>query len=340
MCGDFNLPRVSWVDNNCDDCAPAIASKFFALSSFAAYARLNQVNNVSNIFGSMLDLVFSNVIETNIHRYDITCTPKNVYHPTLTFLLSQLSSSPSFNRDNSSKYCYNKADYDMFVDLLQAADWSAVLASRDVNFCVQSCTEIVNGAKEATIPRMSQNHHSFPIWFSKELRLELCKKKLAHKRYIAHRRAEDYQRFSALRSRTKALLKRDRCKHFNKIANEVNTKPKAFWKFLSPHFCDAYYDITLQEDESLVTDPDQICDKFGEFFEATVNQSLPVDSTKVTVAPDAIVCPVDIFSATAAKVISASKRLRPFKSTGPDGIPPFLLEGLYSYSCSDFSLYF
>ncbi len=213
----------------------------------------------------------------------------------------------------------------MFVNFLQIANWTELYSSTDLNRCVTIYTEIVTGAMAASIPRRSKSHRSFPVWFSKELRLALCKKKRTHKCYLAHRRAVDYEEFSAIRTCAKALLKRDRSRHFNTIANEVNVNPKAFWKFLSPHFRDAYYSISLQEDQMLVTDPNDLCSKFGEFFESIVSQNLPVDVSHV--ASDIDASPVDVFTVTEADVVSASQRMRPIHSTGPDGIPPFLLKG-------------
>ncbi len=46
LCGDFNLLRVYWSNLNSDDCSPAVASKFVALSLFASYCNLRQVNKV------------------------------------------------------------------------------------------------------------------------------------------------------------------------------------------------------------------------------------------------------------------------------------------------------
>ncbi len=83
VCGDFNLPRVNWLSDDCNDCTPIISSKFTALRSFAMYARLGQLNAVPNRFGVMIDLVFSNVLEYEVMRCALACTAEVVYHPAL-----------------------------------------------------------------------------------------------------------------------------------------------------------------------------------------------------------------------------------------------------------------
>ncbi len=110
---------------------------------------------------------------------------------------------------------------------MQTTDWSGVYASQDVYHCVSQYTSVLINAMEQSIPKLTSNRSSLPIWYSKELQINLMRKKRAHKRYISRRRFADYKVFSDLRASAKRLLKCDRCCYFKKIAGEVNSNPKA-----------------------------------------------------------------------------------------------------------------
>ncbi len=144
---------------------------------------------------------------------------------------------------------------------------------------------------------------------------------------MKHRRFSDYQKFSSLRADAKRFLKRDRNAHFSKIADDVNRNPAAFSKYMKPRFRQAYFDVSLTVDDTLVTDPSELCNVFGSYFESTVNQVPSTDDSPFTSSQSNDACPIDIVCVSEPDVISAGKRLRPLKSVGPDIIPPFLVKG-------------
>ena len=84
LCGDFNLPNIKWQN---DEFGAHISGgqspQSRILSDLIAYLNLNQRNNISNVYGDFLDLIF-----TNIESYNLTVAnsilPCDAYHPSLT----------------------------------------------------------------------------------------------------------------------------------------------------------------------------------------------------------------------------------------------------------------
>ncbi len=326
LLGDFNLPHVNWPLLDCSHGTPVIASKFMTLSTSVSFLGLRQCNGIANRFGVYLDLVFSNAPQCEIIHPDFYCVAEDIFHPVLTFNLDMPHVTSTCSSDPPSKFNFSKGDYPLFISLISLADWSNFFTCGDVNLCVERFTQIVTEAMEISIPRGKIRHSSFPEWYSKELRVMLCKKKRIHKRFVKFRRFEDYTKFSDLRVSCKRLLKRDRCAQFTRIADGVKCNPAAFWKFLSPRFREAYFDVSLKIEDTLISDSPQLCHAFGKFFESTVSQSLPTDSSCFS-SLNNNASPVDVFLVTESSVISAAKRLRPLKGVGPDGIPQFLVKG-------------
>jgi hypothetical protein len=82
ICGDFNLPYTSWSNDDygliyCSSSGPRVqcVPEIFALNHFF------QLIGVSNHFGGILDLVFSN--NCNVLVEKSVSVPCNPYHPAL-----------------------------------------------------------------------------------------------------------------------------------------------------------------------------------------------------------------------------------------------------------------
>lgn len=85
VCGDFNLPSVKWTNNNS---VPAyqgvITDNVRLVGDQYSLLNFNQINDIPNVNGSLLDLIFSNNDTIRVdHITDslITCDP---YHPSLS----------------------------------------------------------------------------------------------------------------------------------------------------------------------------------------------------------------------------------------------------------------
>jgi len=89
ICGDFNLPDTSWSNDDygliyCSSSGPRVqcVPETFAFNNFF------QLNGVSNYFGGILDLVFSNNCSVLVENSEVVSVPCDPYQPCACYQIS------------------------------------------------------------------------------------------------------------------------------------------------------------------------------------------------------------------------------------------------------------
>ncbi|VVC95317.1 unnamed protein product, partial [Leptidea sinapis] len=90
LCGDFNLPNVTWTDSGptLQKRGPVeLQNAFVNILDICNLSGLKQQNTISNSKRNTLDLLFSN-IDFEVHHCLTPLVTEDVYHPCLEFNLS------------------------------------------------------------------------------------------------------------------------------------------------------------------------------------------------------------------------------------------------------------
>lgn len=108
LCGDFNLPNISWSN---DEFGLSYSSPLnHCLPESFAFLNLFQLNHVPNHLGKHLDLIFSNNNALHITRSSSPAVPCDPYHPALEIVFSIPNEVPTIDASHHY-YNYHKANY-------------------------------------------------------------------------------------------------------------------------------------------------------------------------------------------------------------------------------------
>jgi hypothetical protein len=86
---------------------------------------------------------------------------------------------------------------------------------------------------DSFIPKIQKHKDNFSIWFSKELKILIKQKKVAHDTYKYTNKTKNYTIFSNLRTKCKYSRNRDYALYIENSQNLIKYNPKHFWKFVN-----------------------------------------------------------------------------------------------------------
>jgi len=177
ICGDFNLPDTSWSNDDygliyCSSSGPRVqcVPKIFAFNNFF------QLNGVSNHFGGILDLVFSNNCSILVENSEVVSVPCDPYHPALVINLPFAQDHPLL--DNSHKYFnFRRACYPDICSFLLSFNWLETIVSLDVDQATNALYDALHFCVLNFVPEVSYSPSKFPLWFSHDLKSIVISKK-------------------------------------------------------------------------------------------------------------------------------------------------------------------
>lgn len=136
---------------------------------------LQQINNIYNNSGKILDLILTDVPSYSISRSsDILC-PEDPYHPALDISFT-IDASTTLKLRRTSKLDFYKADYTVIRNYLDEFDWYSLLGDKDVDEMTRKFYDILYETIQRFVPQCKNRSGRYPVWFSRTLIRSLHKK--------------------------------------------------------------------------------------------------------------------------------------------------------------------
>ncbi|KAB0794120.1 hypothetical protein PPYR_13740 [Photinus pyralis] len=276
--GDYNLPDSYWINEELAVRGETSSTSQIDLDILAAlnetcgYFNLYQVNGIPNMYGTKLDLVFTNSqncsVSTSLDPL-LTC---DTYHPPL---LIEISTKNPMNRLLYWGYIPNfkKANYNAIRAYLANIDWKSL-----EKLCFAETVDVFYSHVSYTVSnyvplRRSSNASKFPHWFSNELICLIKKKKKAHRVYKMSNSLADYIAFSFLRSQCKILT--DLCFRIytQSVEDSITANAKYFWRYINSNRKDKGLPSVMCLDDQKSVDGFNIANMFADFFSSVYTQN-------------------------------------------------------------------
>jgi len=314
--GDFNCPELSnprMPRSPRADCVNFVAS-FFGLA---------QCNKCPNVYGNLLDLVFSNC-EVSVVRSPNCIVPEDRYHPTLDLCIKvypSIRGPEALSVRPSCVRMYSGGDYVSLYHYFYNMNWNPILDVPDINAAVLSFTNVVVDALSRFIPcRRPIRGKGYPFWFTPALRRYLKLKNRYHALYRQTGRTYYHNIFSILRKLAKRQYKADDLSYRAATGQQLKTDPAKFWKHVK-HLRNTGSTLkSLWVNGRGITDPLAICGELATSFQASFSRASPM-SHSCTEGMAA-----DVFPITEDIVTASIAALRPSTSPGPDTIPSLIVK--------------
>lgn len=221
--GDFNNPNYCNNDNN---------TKTICLNNFSSFFNLNQLNNITNVNGRMLDLVFSN-LKCEVMRNNIPFVTEDAYHPALFISIEKVSKLHNFHPNLTQKaYNFRKANYATLYDAFLHVDWSFVNNFSDVNIALEAVYSKLYEILDAHVPLYKKVNKKYPKWYTLEI-ISNIKRKYKHYKKFKETKDNFYlEQFKHLRSVIKNQIKAAYDSYLLEVQSSLIVDPQNFWSYI------------------------------------------------------------------------------------------------------------
>ncbi|XP_055617239.1 uncharacterized protein LOC129762742 [Toxorhynchites rutilus septentrionalis] len=282
LLGDFNQPRLVWLETNngeyasvdpSQSCINMASQVLLDNISFHALRQRNLIRNCSN---RILDLIFSNGTLVSNGSVSVTrepIVPIDRYHPALIYSVEckppvQYEEAYDFERLD-----FRRADYDALNQLLSQVDWSEVFQSLDVDSATNSFNHILMSCITQTVPRSRPPRN--PAWSNDRLRT-LRKRRVKFWNLFCRQRCPILKRQFNETSRIYRGYNRFLYKRYVKRRqDDLRRNPKRFWSFVNSKRKKFGLPTVMHLGDSSVKTPQAKCDLFARHFKSVfVDNSL------------------------------------------------------------------
>lgn len=322
--GDFNIKN--YVNNDCSD------TKTFRLNSLIEFFNLKQCNNVLNIRQRLLDLVLCNK-NCVVERDNLPFTTENSDHPALRISCTDLmprKQNFSFNL-KARNYNFKRANFPALYYEITTTDWSYLLTISDVNAAVQMFNKRLFDLIDAYVPLYKQYSHRYPKWYTSEIIKNIKTKAKLHKKFKKTKNPNIYQEFSRLRATVKSQIKEAYKSYTECVEQLVQNDSRSFWSYVHDKNNTSRIPGVMQYDGETLEEPVPIVNAFAHFFNSVFSPPDEADAHEDTYQSlFSNSSTISLNNISEAEVIKAGKKLKDKMTSGPDGIPSFLVKDCIS----------
>ena len=180
MCGDFNLPKISWLCQDHsqyfahDTCNSQDSECALVLCNYYSTLNLEQVHPNHTAKNYSLDLVFAeqNLMNFN-HSSDQLVPIDKQHHESATFMLkTNISTCSEIPYTHTATYNFRKLDNEALITCLECIDWTEILNFNvlDFNGTVQIFYDLLYAAIDLSVPKIGKVSKKFPPWYTPALK--------------------------------------------------------------------------------------------------------------------------------------------------------------------------
>lgn len=332
--GDFNLPKLSDYNSHVlnELSSDDLTTLETSVIEYLNLTGLQQHNAVKNqINNRTLDWVLSNFTSLTTTESIDQIVKLDVHHPCIHVEL-KLPEKVKEQTVLPSGYNFNKGDYVKLYSEIEKIDWSPVLDEPDVDAATAALNHLMKEAMDLCIPlKKTTRMKEAPSWFNGEIFESLCIKNRLRARYLRTRNQLHYHDFSSVRSHSKQLIKTAYRSHLRNVEKDIDTDPKKFWNFVREKKGHQNVTHTMQYNGVSLENPTQISEAFANYFESVYSKELSLTKSVSEIVACTEPLPLaELFSLSLisdSDVMAEIKKLKPKKSAGTDGIPPYIVKG-------------
>jgi hypothetical protein len=322
---DFNLSEFVNIKQSVQPSA-----KMIAMSQLIQFFNLKQFNNIPNVNGKCLDLVLSNVRDSDVvvTASNDSLVDEDHYHPSLCVSIALNSPLSRFLKRAAdiTSYNFRKANFPDLYHAMIDADWSSIESSSDdVNTASDSFYNILYKILNDHVPKYKNKKHKYPVWFTPQIIKNVQIKNKLRRRYMKFKNPEDLVSFRELRGSIKSDISLAYKEFVASSERNINENPKKFWQYLRQKRRGTGLPSCMSIGKSTISGPVNIVDALAKFF-----QSIYSDRAAVYTKFDSVSNHnnISLCSVSADEVFQSIKRIKSNYVQGPDGIPAFFCQRL------------
>ena len=331
--GDFNFPHTDReLEQTCTG-GSCVTSRFLETvkNNFLIQQVKVPTGGRCNQTPHILDLVFTRH-EEEIQHLTSEAPLGLSDHSVLNF---RMSCDKNVTASTTTKYPYDKGDYNSIITEFSNIDWNSLFAGD--NLCDDAekqwqlfkskYLELVDKyIPKRTFSKTSQTPGDTRDKYCKDVKLAVKKKHRLWQRYMETKDGQKYNEYVQARNRSKALIRQFQRESCRQIALSVKANPKKFWSFVNnktkvkseiPHLI---VDSSPNRSPGLTSTTQEKAEVLSSFLSSVFTTEPPCDF--IGIKPRSIKQRIIDITFSEQLVEAKLTKIKISKSTGPDHMHP------------------
>ena len=318
LIGDINLPSIDWCSNYSSN---DYEMRFLDVLDEGGMEQMITEPTRYRISQSpsLLDLLVTSN-PSSVTNIVISDPFGKSDHCRIEFSLKKGYEDPVVNRH---RYNYYKIDENKFTMGMERVDWND-LKYGNLNEMFDNFTSIVASAIEESVPKMKPADRKIAPWSNGKIRKLSKKKRKLWDKYRHSTTQYDYNKYKSCLNEFNNEKSIAIYNYENNIICNKKTNPKKYHRYVSRKDRYAKQHIVLNCDGETSSEADRCAEILNDYFSSVYTagrSNLDVDTSLIPDYGD--INEINVSEALMSKIIS---ELDANKSTGPDGIPVFLIQ--------------
>lgn len=332
--GDYNLPNLVWhFDEEILAYLPINASteQELALAEAMMSAGFYQVNDLLNVNGKLLDLVFvSDQSIIDLFESPYALLKVDAHHKPFILTVDACSrdedSSATFT--SNFDYDFNNCDYEELNARIASIDWQIVLNHVSIDDAVSAFYSTIHHVIQSTVPvrpRRNSKQFSQP-WWTPQLRNLRNRLRKIRKRFLRHRNASNMRELKHAEEEYN-LQQRNRFREYtDSLQENFRQNPSSFWSYINKRKSSSRVPVDVNYRSRVSCSPVATANLFADFFRSVHNDVTPQLSQQYLDSLPAYNFRVPQVAFSNVEILEALSTLDASKGPGPDMLPPVFIK--------------
>ena len=323
--GDFNCKEIEWANYTVHASPQHFASKLFDKTNdlFLDQLVLEPTRHRTGEQANVLDLVLTDSPDLVDNLTIEAPLGEKGDHNVIEFKFNTPVPKPS----SIDKLCWYRGDFTSITERLKEINWTNRFNTKDCNDSWETFLSIITDLIIKHIPKLKDKKPNRNLWVNKQTKMAIREKKAAWNRYRKNKSAENWETFSKARNNANRTIKDNKAQFEMKIANEIKTNPKQFWRYINsqkPHTQEfpTIVDTNGKEHKDDISKAETFNEYFASVYTSEDPNNIPTPEINVRVNNITALDTIDITSDKVKKYLQA---INPSKAAGPDEIHPRLI---------------
>ena len=237
--------------------------------------------------------------------------------------------APASEAYQRAHYDWSAADYDSIAQYIDAIDWWTMLTTNMIVDSIWSCfREVLNSAIDMYVPKktIETRPNKRAIKYPPGIRRAMARKRcLWRQRRFKPDDLVIRAAYKAAHYKCKLMIHRYEIKQEQKVIENNNTG--SFYAFINKKLsCKKGVGALRDEQGNTIISDESRADLLNDYFSSVCTTDDGAQPTVTRAVPDS--ASIDSVNFTPLKVLTAIKKLKPSKSSGPDTLPSSLFKQL------------
>ncbi|XP_071944656.1 uncharacterized protein [Antedon mediterranea] len=232
---------------------------------------------------------------------------------------------------------YRHGNYDLLREKIGLVDWDVVFNDKSGIQSWDEFEHILAKNIDECIPMRKVCHGRKPLWMNKKIEKQIAKKNKCWKQYVKAKRKQKvcvsakWSKFVQVRNQTVDLIRCSKSDFENKIAIEIKSNEKSFWRYLSSqiNIKSGIPNLTDSNGRHVSDDKDK-AELLNTFFSSVFVDENFSNVPAIDDTSEDFLSQVDF---PCDEILNILSTLNITKTAGPDGIHPRILVELKDIIC-------